>query len=208
MPKRKSTKKRGRTSVKSLNQRVKKLERLPEWKYADEYVSLIDINTTGVVTFLNGVAQSAGASTHDTRIGDNIQCRKIKMRGYFHNNQGTPEDCIIRLMFFKSKDVSNTQPGTGQILVNQDVISMRAFEELYNVKVDYDETFSMDTLQHTIIPFKYIKKANFKTTFDGPTAAIASCEQNGYFMLCMSNIVGATNCPQLTIRWRTYFTDS
>ncbi len=206
MSKRRS-RKRKKPSVKSLDKRVKTLERGPEWKYVDTSASGVNCNTTGIVQYLSGVAQSAGASSVTTRIGNQVTLRKLCIRGVFHNDHGTPGDTIIRILIFKCKDVSNTIPLTTQPLTPANIFGMRSFEELYNCKVYWDHTFPMDTNLHTLIPFKYIKKMNIKQYFDNTGSAIGNCESNGLFIMVISDTAGTTDCPQLDFRHRIYFTD-
>ncbi len=186
---------------------IKKQKRQIEWKYIEVPFDDTNINTTGKITCLNPVAQSAGASTRGTRIGNQTINRKLTIRGVFDNSHGTEVDAIVRMIIFKSKDVSNVLPALTTVLSVGNWRSHRNFDELYNIDVKYDVTFGMDTSQHTLIPFKYTLKMNNKAIYDAAGGTYTAVEANGYYMLLLSQVEGTDHCPVLNAISRFYFQD-
>ncbi len=139
---------------------IKWLKKNIEFKFADTTTTNIDASLAGTVSSLNLIAQG---DTVDTRIGDMITARRIVVRGKIENTNGTPVDTIVRIILFRTLRNNGVLTPLTELLAfggSSIPLAWREMEDSDNIKVMFDTTFTMDTLTHSLIPFKLMYKLN------------------------------------------------
>lgn len=194
--------------VRSNTAKINRIKSSVEKKFVEADVSLFDVNTTGVVVPLSLVAATGSGLTTD-REGEKITTRRMMIRGAFYNNNssGTPEDCIIRMIIFRRKDVSGTLPSASTLLSQASYRGFMFKDHMHDYVIYYDTTFSMDTSLKTILPFKWMKRFNMNVRYNATGGAITELEANGLFVWFYSTVAGTTDCPQAEFRYRHDFVD-
>ncbi len=203
--KRKGRRSRGIGKVKSD---IKWLKKNVEFKFLDLSIVTMQANTTPIVFQLNAVPQGTTAQTSSVRDGDELTARRILIQGHVVNNRGTPVDTIVRITLFRDKHPHGTDPTAAELFTTSGVTninSLRNMDHDDRFKVMADYRFSMDTLAHTLIPFKIIFKLNHMVKYKG-TATVP--ETNGLYLIAFSQVAGTTNNPQIHLKGRYSFCDS
>lgn len=203
-----SRRRKKNTAMKIARSNRAKLNKLqPESKVKTGSTSNDDVNTTGAVILLSGVARG---DTLAERNGQEVSARRIFIRGYFANSHGTPEDCLIRIVLFRASQPGSAIPTlSGGLFNSLSINAMRDLAHLPDYKIYYDHTFSMDTTQHTLLPFKINKLLSTRTRYNGIDAADETAtESNHYYLAYWSTVSGTTNDPLVTWEWRFSFVDA
>ncbi len=195
------------SKVKRNSKLIKKLNASVETK-AEEIADInsVDVNTTSAIHIINAVAQ--GLDDND-RIGNNIFGKSITLRGTLENDHGTPEDCLVRVIVFRMKIPNGATPTLiGSVLEALEIESLYNWDNRKQYEILFDNTWAMDTTQHSLIPFKIRVKVNKKINYILTTKAFGAAGTNGYYIGFFSNIAGTTNNPQITLRGRHTYEDS
>lgn len=216
-PKRRTKKRKNTTKRQVFKNKadLKRIKNMIEYKFIDGEVLNDDVNstmTTGV-TPLNLV--DVGDTIHQ-RSGREITARRIFIRGSIRNNHGTPEDTIVRLMLIRWRDAHGVPITPDNVLTNyasgstDGVYSNRATEFRSGMDIIMDTTFSMDTTQHSVIPFKINKKLSHNVLFsnDGTGTTIGDIYENPIYLMYISNASGTTNDPLINFQWRYSYCDA
>ncbi len=188
---------------------LKRLKKGIEYKKFDSIVTAAEANTTATPSYLCTIDQGINDLQ---RIGRKITANRIFIRGFVHNDHGTPEDCIVRIALVRWKSgeggtlthaqVWNSQQGTGSIVNRSREPNSAGLFQVY-----LDHTFVMDTTQHSLIPFKINQKLRQPIEYNAITGLEATCERNGLYLFVFSNIAGTTNNPQVTFIARLSYSD-
>ncbi len=199
------TRKLKRPSVKQNARDIKWIKKNIEFKFVDTSISLADVNTTGATHTLNLVADGP---LENERSGEEITSRRLMIRGFFQNDQGTPVDCIVRMVVWRQKSVIGVTPTVGHLLGSTAVNNFRNMDRKENIVVYLDDTFAMDDAQHRLIPFKFMKRLNHTVRFDGAGGAANNLFYNGLNISFMSTVTGTTNAPLINLIARYSYCDS
>lgn len=203
-------KKRGSYLKKKVNKntnRLKLLSRAIEYKFVDTDgdTAPLDVNTTGSSTCLNRLQQGTASNE---RTGNKVIGRRLTMRGYFANTKGTPEDCVCRVVIVKARDQNNAQQTYALYAQTADTTSFIYDQHKHRFQVLCDKTFTMDTSQHSIIPFYFTQKLKSECTYNGNAGTYADIEDGAYYLFTLSTVAGTVNCPTFAFRSRFYFLDA
>ncbi len=191
-------------AIRSNTAKLQQIKSATEKKTVSVFDSSVHVNTTGIVIPLNLCQQGKDEAERD---GNKITTKRLFIRGRFVNTHGTPEDCIIRMIIFRRKDVSGVLPTSTTLLTTQDDLGMMNKDHMHDYVIYHDVTFVMDTTQHSIVPFKWMKRLNLNVRFNAPQAVTASLEANGLFMWFYSTVAGETNDPLVSYQLRHEFID-
>ncbi len=201
-----------RTKTKKGLAKVKKdikwLKKNIEFKIADTVTTNISVSTTGTITPLNLIKQDIGT---DERIGSEITARRIAIRGKIENTNGTPVDTLVRIILFRERRVNGVITPLAELLSFGGAsipLSWRQMQNSDNIKVMFDTTFTMDTLTHSLIPFKLMYKLNHQVRYGGVASTIASLQTNGMFIVALSEVTAGANAPSMDLSARYSYVDS
>lgn len=184
---------------------VKWLKKNIEFKFLDSTLNNVELSTTPVVTPLSLIADGPLVSE---RSGESLTARRIALRFTVENNNGTPVDCVCRIMLVRSKQPRGALLPISGLLVSSDVNSWRNLDRKNDIVVYADYTFTMDTTQHSMIPVKLIKKLNHIVKFSGAAGSNSTLQENGLFLISLSTVVTGANAPTLIGISRFSFNDS
>lgn len=192
---------------------LKVLKKLIEPKFLDGTSTMSQITTASShVLLLNDIDQSAGGEDIQTRIGRDILARRIFVRGYMQNTNGTPADGIMRILLVRYKDSKGEQIATNKVLYNeQGATTVNGFlnvDEARHFDVILDTTFGYDTSAHTLIPFKYKKKLNHVVRYNSSTGTYDMIEKNSLWLIAITTQATAANAPDLVLEWRYSYLDN
>jgi len=161
------------------------------------------MDTTGSVHHLNNISQGDGGSTRD---GDQVRVKGVRVRGIY-TIHASATTTVLRCIAFVWKNVNNIAPVKTDI-VDAGVNSMRELDERRNVRILWDKTFVLDSVQRPLLQFEKYFPLDIKTLFTrGETSGgSAQTEQNGVYMLVFSD--QATNVPSENVDTRCTFVDN
>ncbi len=207
--KRKFKRKRRKNGLGKVKRDIKWLKKNIEFKFLDTDINSLDTGFDSPLVFpLNLLPQNVGASG---RIGDEVTARRIAIRGFVHNDNGTPQDCIVRIILFRQIRVNGVTALLSDLLEDttssRTVNSWRNMQNKTNFKVLFDSTFTMDTLTHTLLPFKLMYKLNHQVEYDSTAATIANAETNQLYLVGISTVTGSVNSPNITGSARYSYVD-
>ncbi len=165
------------------------------------------VDTTSKVVILTDISGTLdGVSGRD---GEAIRVKTISIRGILYNNVGSPKDNVVRLLVWQAKSpqaVSQTIANT--VLDSLTVQSLYDWQRKEQIVVKYDQTVTMDTFQHSIIPFKIrISGLNTRCVFSGTSTGFASHITGHYYFGFFSTIAVAENPPTMDFQGRLTYTD-
>lgn len=187
--------------------KLKRLAAVIERKAVDQTESLVDVNSVGGIEVLSSLT---GGDSFNNRTGMAVVAKTITIRGFLHNNHGTPVDCICRLIVWKDKrpnGVAEVMPDN--ILRALEVNSLQDWEKKEGLRMLWDQTYVMDTSQHSIIPFKIrISRLNTKVTYQGTGGGEGNNMTNHYYFGFFSTVAGTTNDPLIDYDTRFTYDDA
>ncbi len=166
-------------------------------------------DTTSKIIYLTLVNQG---DAEETRDGNKIRLKSLFIRGFIHNdNSGTPEDGLVRIIVWREN--AHNAVATNPTLVNNvletlTINSPQSWSRKNINKVMFDNTFVLDTSQHTIIPFKIrLSGLNTSLFYEGSTSAVADAIKNPFFIGVFGTVAAGTNAPQFDITCRMTYDD-
>ncbi len=174
----------------------------PEKKTA-EFVATVAPDTTGIVSFVNGVA--LGSSPNE-RIG--LQQMNVSnfCRYRILIDAGTTSQ-IVRVALVLDLQPRGTLPPLMDIWIlatsNFGVLSGRNIQLALRYKVLWSRTHILD-LQHQIIERQVVKPLHFKTRYGAAGGAIADVTTGALYFVCISDQLGGT-VPEVRFFCRTRF---
>lgn len=210
MPKfqRKRFKRRSRRGLGKVKSQVKFLMKNTEWKYKDQVVGSLDANLASSIQLLNGNSQG---SFRDAHIGEELTARRIAIRGVVKNNHGTPQDTTVRLMLVRklnNNGVAITLPYVLENVASFPTLSWTKMDNARNLRIIWDHTFTMDSTQHSVIPFKLLFKLNHTVKFNSSGSTATNIETNGLYFVMMSQVSGTADNPVVDLDWRYSYCDN
>ncbi len=189
--------------------KISRVANIIERKFIDATSTDVEVNTTSAIVQLTGVSEGV---TTSTRIGDQVTGKSIMIRGFLDNNNhgGTNVDCICRIIVWRIRQGNGITPVIAdEILTNVDVNAMQDWDKKMKNKMYYDQTFVMDTSQHSIIPFKIrLSRLNIKVRYQGTGAGLADAMDNNFMIGFFSTVAGTVNDPQATFTSRFVYEDA
>ncbi len=203
---RNNRKRRRRNGMGKVKSDIKWLKKNIEFKFLDGVQTAQTVDSTGKVVSLNSIAQGI---TEITRIGNELTARRILITGFISNRNGTPADTVARIMLVRDRYPQNTLALIGEIInsagtsITNELRNMD-FKERFKVMVDY--RFSMDTLGHSLIPFKILFKLNHQVKYVDNTADVP--QTNNLLLVTMSTISAGANAPTAVYDFRYSYCDS
>ncbi len=211
MPKRyRFKRKRGNGLKKTVyknKQKIQLLSKAIEYKWFDRSLTNQDVNTVGVAHPINIMAQGTNVSTRE---GNKLLARRVTIRGHFHNNHGTAQDCVVRMLLIRARDQNNVAQTINLVLDPgvTNVHSMLRDAHKHRFQILLDKTFAMDTSQHSIIPFYFTHKCKTVCTYNANTPSVTDIEDGAYYLMTYSTVVGTTDDPRLDFTARFYYMDA
>jgi len=195
-----------RTAV-GLNE-IRKLINV-EHKYVDTNTNSTT-SVTGVVTYLNGIAQGDGISDRD---GDSIRVLKFQIAGCVFRNHSSSANETVRVLVVR--DLQNQ----GAIIVGTDVLetlgtSTAPYQfvdmlngQFYNNRftIVYDELFAINANDQNA-PFRFETSHPCHIAFRGTTGTVASAGAGAYFLVAISNT--GSDTPFVDFSSRIIYTDN
>ncbi len=70
-----------------------------------------------------------------------------------------------------------------------------------------DKTFTMDTTQHSILPFYFTHKCKTECIYNANAGVSTDIVDGAYYICYFSTVAGAVNCPQIDYIQRFYYMD-
>ncbi len=196
-----------KTSLAVRNARaIKRLKKRPELKVHTVQSTNEDIDTDGLIYFINTLPEGTGA---DQKIGEEALMKMIHIRGYV-KEQGNGTDGICRIIIVRWKMKEDAVVITvGDVLDSVNVISHYHNHNRNQFVVYYDETFPIDTALNSNIPIKITMKPNCKVKYNADaTGNETDCVQSAFYIITVSDIPTGANCPHAYFNCRMYYTDS
>lgn len=200
---------------------LKKMVGKPEVKYVDFVYSQATMNTTGDVEVMNICAQ--GTEPYQ-RIGNQIKCIFLTMRGYIIQGPTAATDRIIRFQILWDKAPRGAEPamygntGSGVQAINNNSANGGTIPEVFNpISQEWRDRFKVikdklikvqmnDTGTTSKIPIKFHMRLNRVTRFNDDTANINSLTTNALYFAISADSV-ATQAPQFALASRVYYID-
>jgi len=206
MPRLHKRKRRRNNGLGKVKRDIKWLKQNVEFKFHDVAGTVTELDSTGSITPLNVIA---GGSTDNTRVGSMITARRILILGHVTNNNGTEADTVCRLVLVRDRYPQSVAPtiadifnSAGSNLVNQ----LRNMELKERFKIMLDYRFGMDTLGHSIIPFKILFKLSHVVKYTDESAD--DPETNGLYLIGLSTVPAGANNPTMAFDSRYSYCDS
>jgi len=150
--------------------------------------------------------------TDVTREGMTINVRSVQLRGSITIDVDETSDTFCRMLLFRAhQNIEGVLPTVTEILMSDDLNSLRQIDNKGDYKVYMDKRFLVkvtDTnVTHRIL-LDYYKKFDktMKTYFDGDGELIADAEKGHWFMILMTASTTG-NTPSWAINSRITFKD-
>lgn len=194
-----------RSQFSKMKADVKLLKKSIERKFYETPNNSVDVNSTGSSVCLNTIKQG---HTVDDRIGNEVTARRLTVRGYFYNNHGTPEDCVIRMLIVRAIDQNNVKQEIGNVLKTINVNSHANSGNRKRFQILSDQTFAMDTSSHSIIPFYFTTKIKSTVIYSNDNGAATDIRTGAYYIMYFSTVSGVTNDPLVSYISRFYYVDA
>lgn len=206
---------RNRPTVKSVNRKVKRIEKREELKHIDNNyaVAMVSDPVGTNILLLNGVGQG---TTNVGRIGDRVTYTSIQMRGLIDANATVAGKTAWRMIIFRDMQSNGTAPTVTMLLDNSIIASY--FNAPYNS--DNTERFrvimdkrgiinQMIVAQGPSVKLKLKWKLNFITNYGlGNTGLIGDITKNSVYAMLISDKNTASGVgPVCTFGTRMYFKD-
>ncbi len=185
---------------------IKWLKQGVEFKFFDQTTAGGTLNLTGSIEVLNNMA---GGTTESTRVGTEIHANRILITGFVSNRNGTPSDTICRLMLVRDRYPQATAPTIADILGSAGSLLVNEHRNMINkgrFKVMVDYRWSMDTVGHSLVPFKILFKLDHVVKYTDGSAD--DPETNGLYIIGISTITAGANAPTMDFDSRYSYTDS
>lgn len=202
--------KRGRGN-RRLAKRVRRIERTIETKILDGSVDL-SVSTTANVTHLTALSQGV---TSKTRIGDKVHFSSIEM-----NMEVVGKDSFNRMFvaLVLAKHINGIAPSAleiynfGAYTIAMAYLAQRNFPERKKFRVLRVWRILLNGTDPTnfmpwIKKFKYHRKLNFTTYYNGNAGTVADVEHNGLFLISISDSAAVTH-PTISVDMRLKYQDA
>ena len=212
-----------RKEIKNVKKSIRKIQSNDELKHNDTSGGL-NPATAGNFRLLNGVAQSAGASTDTTRIGDDVNATSIQLKGYVQadgtiTSSSTDVARSVRVILFWDQQANGGTPTLAQLLDLSVVTD--GTQAPYNdnnqkrFKILKDKIFAVNPFYfvgatnvadtRTFLRFKW--KLSRKVKYIGTTGLIASIGTNALWLVTITDSTANANQPVADIGTRFIFKD-
>ncbi len=193
-----------KNGMKKVKKDIKWLKKNIEFKARDISTTQADLSLTGSSTRLNLVGQGDTSSSCD---GNQVTSRRILIRGFVRNANGTPVDCVCRIIVCRQKVTNGQALDINDVVETTTVNSVRELSLAQNIVVYADETFGMDTTGHALIPFKFMFKLNHQCRYNGTGGTESDLESNGLSIIGISTVAGGANNPDMDFVSRYSYVD-
>lgn len=212
--KRYTRRKRNYTSVPRLARQVKAIANRIESKYLD-YQDVVEQAElpSATVTGYNFSVCSQGTANEE-RVGNEVKWKKLQIRGWLANNQGTPADCIVRMIILIWRDNDNADTQLQNVLQNPTSINslyhmQHAKSKRFKILLDNTFTMQPDTDADTqkFLPIKIRLPVRCKTIFNSNYGDYRDVERNMIRMYLLATSATANN-PIMTFDWRMGYYDA
>ncbi len=186
--------------------KIKLLAQAIEYKYHDVIAGADGMDATGASICLN---TPRVGTTSVTRVGDKVVARRLTIRGAILNVNGTPADCIGRIMILRARDQNNIAQTIA--MVNQigtsDMYSHINNQNKQRFQILADKTYSLDTTSHSMIPFYFTHKCKSETIYSADTGAATDIKEGAYYIMYWSSATAGANAPTILFDSRYYYID-
>lgn len=208
-------------SVKSLDKRIKKINKKAELKHVDTFDNLTAIPTTGLIIPLN---LSTQGNTDITRLGDDIQATSIQWRLQIIADADLLEDSMVRMLIVWDRQPNGAAFTIAQLLDNTVITGNlqapynHSFQERFkilhdqtirnnpSVLLDFDVATGSSTTNQPTRKFVRGKRQLSRTVkYNGNAGTIADIITNSLSAVFISS--AAAQPPTLLSGFRFYFKD-
>jgi len=206
---------------KSLNRKIKKIQRGQALKFIDNDMNVVISATTGDFFLLNGVTQGPG--DHEM-IGEDHISTSIQIRGHLAANSTIVNPSVssrtVRIMVFYDRQSNGAAPVVADLLNNvfaggQLIYAPYNEDNQERFKFVYDKIKVINpqwgndagtAQQNTLVPIKFKRKLGRKVLYkDAPDGTIATINTNALWLFVLS--YSATSSPVLQATTRYIFKD-
>jgi len=210
-----------RPTVRSLDKRIKKINRNVELKHVDTFLNGTVIPATGVLTPLN---LSVQGNTDITRTGDDIQATSIQWRLRWISDDDRLAETICRHMIVWDRQPNGAILTIGDLLDNTVITSLvhapynHSFQERFkilhdstmilkpSVLLDFDPATGNSTTNQPATVFQRGKRQLSRTVkYDGNAGTIADIETNSLVSVLITSAPASE--PTVLVGYRFYFKD-
>lgn len=112
-----------------------------EWKFLDTVINDQNVNTTPVLTLLNGLVPGNSASQ---RIGMKVQIKSLQMHLSNYVISGSGIDQIHRMWIVIDRQANGLAPTLAQIMTQADTMGLRNLENRRRFKIVMDKSFLLN----------------------------------------------------------------
>lgn len=178
-----------------------------EKKYIELQTTSVAPTSSGIVTYLSGLAQGDDQQTRD---GISIKAKYINLRMSALVNASATAT-IARIILFVDNDNQGALPAVGDLLDQANVNSQlnqfngRRFTVLYDRQLQLNQVDMKTWLPDPDGKGVY-RKLNMHIKYRGSAAAITSAGENAVFLLTISNEI--SNVPSISFSSRIRFIDN
>lgn len=193
----------GEVASKALNiaLKVKRLLNV-EYKTIDTAVTNNSVSSTASVLPMNAIAQGDSATTRD---GNSIKLMSLHIKYVLFENAAASATAV-RMMIVKDLLPQGAVPAITDILVASDCVSPMNLLNSRRFKVLHKKDFGISTTGEDIRIGDYYTKLNFHTKYDGAGGAATDINNNGIYLILISNQVA--NLPTFQYASRIRFVDN
>lgn len=214
--------KRKQPSNKTLNKKIKTIQRRQELKHLDRVFAGQTISTTEGFFLLNGMVIGTNDKTRD---GNDIACTSIQWRLRFQTDADrVASGTVIRMIIFWDQQANGGNPTAAELL-DQSVITSE-LDAPYNhdnqkrFKILHDQIIILEPMSINTftaasgVTTAFVPRVTYKrgkrslnriTKYDGETAAITDIVSNSLHVMFVSDL--AADVPIVSGGFRLYFKD-
>jgi len=186
-----------------------------ELKYIDIAPASYVIDTTGVVTCLNLVAQE---TDNTNRVGKLITVKSVQIKGHALANAAavTPQKGRVMLVWDNANNSSATIAAISDILETADVNSMPKVNNSQRFTILWDYDFTLGSLSSATPAsgadacklVDYYRKLDNAVQYSSTGATIGNIQNGALLMVTLGSVAAGTAAAALKASTRVRFTDS
>lgn len=167
---------------------------LKELKYVDTAQTNYACDTTGNVTALNLIAVGDDNTNRD---GRQVTIKSVQLHGILYPVDGTTSATKCRVMLVWDNAVSGALPAIGTILTTANGTTFPLVDNANRFTILVDRTYSLGVVTNVAtqayamgpgaIDVEIYRRINSMTQYSGTTAAIASIQNGGLYLVCVGS---------------------
>jgi len=180
-----------------------------EFKCVDTTWAAHDVNTTGVVTLLNGIGR--GDDLHE-RVGRQVDVRSVQVRLQTYATATTGIEQFHRHMIVIDLQPNGAALTPANVLLAVSTNAPRNLENRQRFRILYDRTFHLnsplDQVGGTIKAVRWYKRLNLRETVNsGDAGTIADITTGSLYHVAVGSIAAGATAGGASGSFRVRFTD-